>query len=174
MLCEPVVVRAVAETRIARLAAHIHSTSRGADRHRLGLAQQQAVLEFDCLWQPCTARKRCHIWPAASHQRREHSQLLQHCLRLTRYQRQLPRLSPHVPPPIQVQHPPERLMRCRRRRYRPQRHSPPGRGIDSRSLAERKSGSTDRHPGTTHKTCWVQAWPQTMERPDRYKRIPHT
>jgi hypothetical protein len=156
-----------------KLSANIHpNNNRGVDRHRL--AQQQAVPQSDCLWPSCTAHKRCHISLAASHQRREHSHFRSHYLRLTQYQRQLPRLSPHVPPLIQLQHPPERLVRCQRQRYQLQRHSPPGRGIGSLSLAERRSGSTDRHPEKTHKTCSGRAWRRTMERLDRYRRIPHT
>jgi hypothetical protein len=88
-----------------KLPVNIHPNNRGVDTHRL--AQQQAVPQSDCLWQSCTAHKRCHISLAASHQRREHSHFRPHCLRLTQYQRQLPRLSPHVPPLIQLQHPPE-------------------------------------------------------------------
>jgi hypothetical protein len=138
--------------RLHKLPANIHPNNRGVDRHRL--VQQQAALGSDCLWPPCTAHKRCHISLAASHRRREHSPFPQHCLRPTQYQPQLPRLSPYVPPLIQVQHLPERLMRCQRLRCQLQRHSPPGRGIGSLSLAERKPGSTDRRPGKTHKTCW--------------------
>jgi hypothetical protein len=156
-----------------KLSANIHpNNNRGVDRHRL--AQQRAALESDCLWQLCTARKRCHIALAVSHQRREHSHFPPHCLQLTQYQRQLPRRSPHVLPLIRLQRRPERLVRCQRQRYQPQRHSPPDRGIGTLSLAERKSGSTDHLPGKTHKTCAGRAWLRTMERLDRYKRIPHT
>jgi len=105
--------------------------------------------ESDCLSQPCTAHKRCHIWLAVSPQRRRHSLIPLHCLQLNQYQRQPLRLSPHVPPLIQVRHRPERLVPCQRQRYRLQRHSPPGRGIGTRSLAGRKFGSTDRLLGKT-------------------------
>jgi hypothetical protein len=148
------------------------STNRAADRRRL--AQQQGALESDCLWQTCTAHKRCHISLAVNHRQRERSLFRRHCLRLSRYQRQSRRRSPYVPPLIQVQHLPERLMRCQRQRYQLLRHWPPDRGIGSRSPAERKSGNTDRHPGKTHKTCGGQAWLRTMARRDRYRRIRHT
>src|SRR5215469_16176795 len=49
---------------------------------------------------------------AVSHQRLRHSLIPLHCLRLNQYQRQLPRLSPHVPPLIRAQHLPERRVRC--------------------------------------------------------------
>jgi hypothetical protein len=135
---------------------------------------REAVAESDCLWQSCTERTRCHISLAVSHQRRRHFLIPLHCLQLNQYQRQLPRLSPHVPPPIQAQHLPERLVQCQRQRYQLRRHSPPGRGIGILSLAERKFGSTDRLPGKTRKTCAGRALPRTMERPDRYRRIPQT
>ena len=135
---------------------------------------REAVAESDCLWQSCTGRTRCHIALAASHQRRRHFLIPLHCLQLNQYQRQLPRLSPHVPPLIQLQHLPERQVRCQRQRYQPQRHSPPGRGIGILSLAERKFGSTDRLLGKTRKTCADRALPRTMERLDRYRRIPQT
>jgi hypothetical protein len=131
-------------------------------------------LESDYLWRSCTERTRCHISLAVSHQRRQHSHFPQHCLRLSQYQRQLPRLSPHVPPLIQLQHLPERPVRCQRQRYQPQRHSPLGRGIGALSPAERKFGSTDRLLGKTRKTCAGRALPRTMERLDRYRRIPQT
>jgi hypothetical protein len=73
-----------------------------------------------------------------------------------------------------LQHLPERPARCQRQRCQLQRHSPPGQGIGSLSLAERKPGSTDHHPGKTHKTCSGRAWLRTMERLARYRRIPHT
>ena len=155
-----------------KLLANIHPNNRGVDRHRL--AQQQAALQSDRLWQSCIAHKRCHILLAVSHRRREHSLFPQHCLRLTQYRRQLPRQFPYVPPLIQVQHLPERLVRCQRQRCQLQRHSPPGRGIGSLSLAKLMPGSTDRHPGKTHKTCSGRAWLRMMERLDRYRRSPHT
>src|SRR4029077_14555622 len=93
--------------RLHKLPANIHPNNRGVDRHRL--VQQQAALGSDCLWTPCTAHQRCHISLAASHTRTEHSPFPQHCLRPTQYQPQLPRMSPYVPPLIQVKHLPERL-----------------------------------------------------------------
>ena len=135
---------------------------------------REAVAESDCLWQSCTGRTRCHISLAVSHQRRRHSLIPPHCLQLNQYQRQLPRLSPHVLPLIRAQHLPERRVRCQRQRYQPQRHSPLGPGIGILSPAERKFGSTDRLLGKTHKTCAGRALPQTMERLDRYRRIPQT
>ncbi len=129
--------------------------------------------ESDCLWQSCTAHKRCHISPAVSHQRREHSRLPQHCLRLTQYRRQPPRLSPHVPLLIQLQHLPAHRVRYQRQRYQLQRHSPPGRGIGTRLL----SGSLAVLIVTLEsliKTCAGRALPRTMEPPGRYRRIPHT
>ena len=72
-----------------KLPANIHPNNRGVDRHKL--AQQQAVLQSDCLWQSCTAHKQCHISLAASHQRSEHSHFRPHCRRLTLYQ---PKRSP--------------------------------------------------------------------------------
>jgi hypothetical protein len=110
------------------------------DRHRL--APQRAAPESDCPWQSCTERTRCHISLAVSHQRRRHSLIPLHCLQLNQYQRQLPRLSLHVPPLIRAQHLPERRVRCQRQRYQPQRHSPLGPGIGTLSPAERKFGST--------------------------------
>ncbi len=150
----------------------IHPNSRGVDGHRL--VQRQAVPESDCLWRSCTAHKQCHISLAASHQRREHCHFRPHCLRLNQCQRQLRRLSPYVPPLIQVQRLRERLKRCQRQRYQLRRHSPLGRGIGTLSLAERKSGSTDRLPGKTHKTCSGRAWRRTMERLGHYRRILRT
>jgi hypothetical protein len=135
---------------------------------------REAVAESDCLWPSCTERTRCHISLAVSHQRRRHFLIPLHCLQLNQYQRRLPRLSPHVPPPIQAQHLPERQVRYQRQRYQPQRHSPPGRGIGILSLAERKFGSTDRLLGKTRKTCAGRALPRTMEQLDRYRRIPQT
>jgi hypothetical protein len=135
---------------------------------------REAVAGSDCLWQSCTERTRCHISLAVSHQRRRHSLIPLHCLQLNQYQRQLPRPCPHVPPLIQVLHLPERRVRCQRRRYQLQRHSPLGRGIGTLSPAERKFGSTGRLLGRTHKTCASRALPRTMERPGRYRRIPHT
>ena len=145
-----------------RLSANIHPNNR------------EAVAESDCLWQSCTERTRCHIALAASHQRRRHFLIPLHCLQLNQYQRQLPRLSPHVPPLIQLQHLPERLVRCQRLRYQLQRHSRLGREIGTQSLAARKFGSTDRLLGKTRKTCADRALPRTMERLDRYRRIPQT
>ena len=135
---------------------------------------REAVAESDCLWQSCTERTRCHISLAVSHQRLRRSPIPLHCRRLNQYQRQLPRLSPHVLPLIQVQHLPERRVRCQRQRYQLQRHSPLGRGIGILSPAERKFGSTDRLLGKTRKTCAGRASPRTMERLDRYRRILHT
>jgi hypothetical protein len=133
---------------------------------------REAVAGSDCLWQSCTERTRCHISLAVSHQRPQHSLIPLHCLRLNQYQRQLLRLSPHVPPLIQVQHLPERRVRSQRQHYQLQRHSPLGRGIGTLSPAERKFGSTDRLLGKTHKTCAGQALRRTMERLDHYRRIP--
>ena len=155
---------------VEKLDACFNPNNRGVGRHTP--AQQRAVPEFDCLWRPCTAHKRCHISPAVSRQRRERSHFPPRCLRLTQCQRQLPRLFPHVPPLIQLQHRPERLARCQRQRYQLLRHSPPGRGIGTLSLVERKPGSTDRLPGKIHKTCSHPAWLRTRERLDRYRRIP--
>jgi hypothetical protein len=135
---------------------------------------REAVAESDCLWQSCTERTQCHISLAVSHQRRRHFLIPLHCLQLNQYQRQLPRLSPHVPPLIQVLRLPERQLRCQRQRYQPQRHSPPGREIGILLLAERRFGSTDRLLGKTRKTCADRALPQTMERLDRYRRILQT
>ena len=158
----------------AQQASPLHKTTprnMGPDSR---LAQRQAVPESDCLWHSCIGHKRCHISLAMSHQRLRRSPIPLHCRRLNQYQRQLPRLSPHVLPLIQVQHLPERPVRCQRQRYQLQRHSLPGRGTGTLSLAERKSGSTDRLPGMTHKTCAGRAWLRTMGWPDRYRRIPHT
>src|SRR6516162_1623020 len=147
---------------LQQLPATIHPNSR------------EVVAESDCLWQSCTERTRCHISLAVSHQRRRHFLIPLHCLQLNQYQRQLPRLSPHVPPPIQSQHLPERRVRCQRLRYQLRRQSPPGRGIGILSLAERTFGSTDRLLGKIRKTCAGRALPRTMERLDRYRRILHT
>ena len=135
---------------------------------------REAVAESDCLWQSCTERTRCHISLAVSHQRRRHSLIPLHCLQPNQYQRQLPRLSQHVPPLIRAQHLPERRVRCQRQRYQLQRHSPLGRGIGILSPAERKFGSTDRLLGKTHKTCAGRALPRTMEWLDHYRRTPQT
>src|SRR3974377_1530807 len=115
----------------AQQASPLHKTTprnMGPDSR---LAQQQAVPESDCLWHSCIGHKRCHISFAVSHQRLRRSPIPLHCRRLNQYQRQLPRLSPHVLPLIQVQHLPERLVRCQRQRYQLQRHSLPGRGTRS-------------------------------------------
>jgi hypothetical protein len=169
----PHAVREVIAARTLRTMtqSNIHPNSKGVDRHRL--AQRQAEPQSDCLWRSCTAHKRCHISLAASHRRRAHSHFRPRCLRLNQYQRQLPRLFPYVPPLIQLQRLPERLVRCQRQRYPLRRHSPPGRGIGTLSLAERRPGSTDRLPGKTHKTCSGRAWLRTMGWLGRYKRIPH-
>jgi hypothetical protein len=158
----PLPAAVVGRGRAQRLLANIHPNNR------------EGVAESGCLWQSCTERTRCHISPAVSHQRRRHSLIPLHCLQLNQYQRQLPRLSPHVPPLIQLQHPPERLVRCQRQRYQLQHHSPPGRGIGILSLAARKFGSTDRLLGKCRKTCAGRALPRTRERLDRYRRIPQT
>jgi hypothetical protein len=79
---------------------------------------------------------------------------------------------PTCPALIQLQHLLERPVRCQRQRSQLQRHSPPGRGIGTLSLAERKPGSTDRLPGKTHKICAGRAWLRTMARLDRHTRIP--
>src|SRR6516165_982545 len=145
-----------------KLPANIHPNNR------------EAVAETDCLWQSCTERTRCHISLAVSHRRRRHSLIPLHCLQLNQYQPQLPSLSTHVPPLIQLQHLPERRVRCQRLRYQQRRHSPLGRGIGILSPAERKFGSTDRLLGKTRKTCAGRALPRTMERLDRYRRTPQT
>ena len=132
------------------------------------------MAESDYLWQSCTERRQCHISFAVSHQRRRHALIPLHCLRLNQYQRQLPRLSPHVPRLIQVQHLPERLARCQRQHFQLLHHSPTGRVIGILSLAERRFGSTDHLLGKTRKTYAGQALPRTMERLDRYRRIPQT
>ncbi len=129
-------------------------------------------MEPDCLWRPCTARTWCHISLAVSHQRRLHFLIPLHCPQLNQYQRQLPRRSPHAPPPIRVQHLPARRVRYQQQRYQRQRHSPLDRGSGTLSPAARTFGSTDRHLGKTRKTCAGRALPRTMERLDRYRRTP--
>jgi hypothetical protein len=135
---------------------------------------RETVAGSDCLWHSCTEHKRCHISLEVTRQQQQHSLIPLRYPQLNQYRRQLLLQSPHVPPQIQVQHLPGRPERCQRQRYQPQRRWPPVRGIGTLSLVERKSGSTDRLPGKIHKSCADRAWPQTMGRLDRYRRIPHT
>ena len=64
------------------------------------------------------------------------------------------RLSPHVPPMIQVQHLPERRVLCQRQRYQPRRHSPPDPGIGTLSPAGRKFGVIGASPTRKTKSAY--------------------